>query len=578
MTPNPSPDSTPHLDISRKAMTFGAWALALLVLASSWAALANQWVQDDIFIILSNQAVHSLHEPWRFFLAAYWPEPFPPDLYRPITTILFAIQWAVGGGAPVTFRVVSILLYLASTLACWTLARRLLPPWPAWSAAALFAVHPVHVEAVAVAVNQSELIVAGVAFVVATVWIDRRRAGKPATGPWGLALLTAWSVTLLVKENAAVLPILLVAVELTVLKCPSVTPLRRADWYRLGAATIAVVAVMVAIRSAVLPDTRGSFVAEGLQGLSLSGRGLTMLAVVPEWFRLLAWPRSLQADYSPGEITAASGFGPAQAAGAGLLALATLILIATWRKQPVIAFGVLWLGIALGPVHNVLVPTGIVLAERTLFLGSAGFLIGTAAIVEAVRGSSGHRMWLDRLILLALGVLLTCGILRSSSRQQIWRDLPTFATQLLIDAPLSYRAHYTYAQMLAKVDDLAGAEVHFRRSIELFPNSWVVRAELADRYRLGGHCWPAVEQYQLVLGLNPYHTAARGSLVACQFFLGLYDEARAAAVEGTLLGREMVSFARYVAVADSAIAAKAAPGTVRLPPPVRTTSGEGDRQ
>ena len=118
-------------------------------------------------------------------------------------------------------------------------------------------------------------------------------------------------------------------------------------------------AVMVALAMAGCATMRGP-VAE-------TGRTLTMLGVVPEWFRLLIWPHHLQADYSPQEILPAEHLSSPQLLGLVLLAIAVLLLVATWRRQPVVAFGVLWLGIGIGPVHNVLVPTGIVLAERTLF-------------------------------------------------------------------------------------------------------------------------------------------------------------------------------------------------------------------
>lgn len=560
---------------SNQSRQFLVWGLALvaLVAASTWTALGNQWVQDDLFIILSNKAVHTLAAPWTFFHTPYWPEPFPPDLYRPVTMLLFAWQWTIGDGAPVVFRITSILLYLGTTLACWALARRLLPPVAAWCTAALFAVHPVHVEAVAVAVNQAELIVALVLMVAVTKWIDRRRAGLPVDGWWGLGLMLSWFAAILVKEHAVVLPLLIVAAECTVLRRPEIPRPLRKTWLRFTVATGVVLATVLVLRTNALPDAKGSFTAEGLQGLGIGGRALTMLGVVPEWLRLLAWPHRLKADYSVQEIVAATSFAGPQLLGTALLLLAVALIIATWRTRPVVAFGILWLGISLGPVHNVLVATGIVLAERTLFLGSAGFLLGVAALGHATwEALPERRRSLELLSAGTVALLLILGVSRSSSRQRVWYDLPTFAHQLLIDAPLSYRAHYTYAQVLYKADFRGAAEQHFRRSIELFPTSWVVRAELGDHYRTGGHCWPAADQYLLVLELNPHHTAARGSLVACLMYLGRYAEAADVARAGIPFGREVVNLTRYAALADSALAAKAPRGTVRLPPPIRADS------
>src|SRR3569833_716016 len=134
--------------------------IALVALTASLAGIANRFVSDDQPILLQNPAVAGLAH-WRdWFTHPFWPAPYPPDLYRPLTTMLLAMQHVLGGGAPIVFRIVSYALYVAVSLAVWKLARRMLPPAFALAAALLFAAHPLHVEAVALAVGQSELAVA----------------------------------------------------------------------------------------------------------------------------------------------------------------------------------------------------------------------------------------------------------------------------------------------------------------------------------------------------------------------------------------------------------------------------------
>src|SRR5690606_15132565 len=202
--------------------------------------------------------------------------------------------------SPAVFRVTSILLYALATLACWRLATRLLPASAAFAVAALFAVHPVHVESVAVAVNQAELMVALLLMMMTTSWIDHRRAGLPVVSGWGAGMLGLWFVAILFKEHAAVLPALLVLAEFTVLADGSTRPLGRVEWRRLGLAVALLVAIIIGIRDLVLHgDTKGSFTAEALVDQGVGGRLLTMLGVVPELFRLLILPPPLRADYSP---------------------------------------------------------------------------------------------------------------------------------------------------------------------------------------------------------------------------------------------------------------------------------------
>lgn len=369
-----------------------------------------------------------------------------------------------------------------------------------------------------------------------------------------------------------VFPVLLAGAEATILRDGVTPPLPRAAWRRMVVVVALVLVVTIAVRDLVLQgDTKGSFTAEALVGLSVGGRLFTMLGVVPEWLRLLVWPAHLRADYSPQEIMPATDFGMAQGIGLFLLVVAVALLIWTWRRQPAVAFGVFWLGVALGPVHNVLVPTGIVLAERTLFLGSAGFLIGAVALVAWRRSFRPSRS-VDVLLAGSVAVLLVCGVTRSASRQRVWRDLATLWHQTLIDAPLSYRAHHAYAQVLYGVNAKGTAERYYRRAMELYSGAWPVHLDLADKYRLAGDCWPAIELYRVLLRINPPHTAGRGSLIACLLYVGEYAEAAEMARIGIEQGRQTGYFRAYLATADSAAAVQAPAGTVRLPPPTSSDS------
>ena len=72
---------------------------------------------------------------------------------------------------------------------------------------------------------------------------------------------------------------------------------------------------------------------------------------------------------------ASQGLGGVELLGIALLILAGALIWATLRRAPVVAFGITWMAVTLFPVANLVVPTGIVLAERTLFLPSVGFVL-----------------------------------------------------------------------------------------------------------------------------------------------------------------------------------------------------------
>ena len=542
-------------------------AVALLAIAASAASLPNVFVQDDIPVVLKNQDNHSINAPWKAFTRPYWPKPFSPDLYRPLMSVGLATQWVAGGGKPVVFRALSVLLYAASAVAFFWLAAMLLPVEAAWVAATLFAVHPVHVEAVAVAVNQGELIVG----LIATLWVGSyilaRRRGDLSPRVC-VGFVVTYLATCFFKENAVILPGLLVAAEITVIRDP------RPFWTRVAAVRPLVLALaatglaFLTVRSSVLDNAVGSFTAEGLQGLTAGQRALTMLGVVPEWVRLFIWPAHLQADYSPQEITGALSWGTAQTLGIFLLAAAVIGALAARRTAPVVTFGLIWVGIALFPVSNVLVPTGIVLAERTLYLATVGFLLVVGALLPSVFAAvaAAHPL-IRRGSVAALALLLVAGAVASARRQRTWANPFAQSAQLLIDAPLSYRSHYGAASLLWEGHQREASEIEYQRALKLFPRSFAVPRELADRLRLEARCKEAIPLYQQALRYAPDLNEVRSSLIACLMYEGRYAEARSQARIGLSVdggGADSVNLRNFRATAERAMREKAAPGTVRL--------------
>ena len=540
-----------------------AGILALAILASI-SGITNQFAQDDFAFILRNDAVHDLARGPRFFLEPYVGPPRPPELYRPLALLSFAVQWAVGGGAPLIFRLVSYLLYGATCLAVFGLARMVLPAAVAFAVAALFAVHPVHVEAVALAVNQGELWVGLLSCVAVSRYVTARRAGplRPRTI---LGIAGLYFVACLFKENAAILPGLLLAAELFL------TPAGRglADRARATGPLYLLLALaglgFLAMRTAVLGgQLRGALIAEAIAPQNLGERALTMLTVVPHWFRLLLWPAGLQGDYSPSEIVARYTWVPEATVGALLIAGAVVAAVAARRRAPAISFGIVWVAVAVFPVHNVLVPTGVVLAERTLLLASVGamLLLGGVGSLLLERASASTRV----LFASVTGLLLILGTYRSASRHPDWSDMFSYwYVTANRDAPRSFRAHHALGEMYLLAGAEGLAEQEFRMSIALAPpNVSDVYLVYADMLRRRGHCHPAAALYQRSLTVNPGVHSVRMSLIACLIQLGRYPEAQQEISKGVPFGEHTGTWLRLREAADSALRAGAPPGAVRV--------------
>ena len=544
----------------------GAGILVLALLASV-SGIANQFAQDDFGFIFRNDAVHDLSHGLRFFLEPYVGPPRPPELYRPLALLSFAVQWAVGGGAPVIFRLVSYLLYAVTCLAVLRLARAELSAATAFAAAAIFAVHPLHVEAVALAVNQGELWVGLLSCVAVYRYVAARRAGPLRSGTV-LEIAALYFVACLFKEHAVVLPGLLLAAELILIPGRDGVIGRARATGRIYLGLLLVGLSFLAIRTAVLGgDLRGALMAEAIAPQNTGERALTMLTVVPHWFRLLFWPAHLQGDYSPSEIVARYTWVADATLGLLLIAGAGAAAVAARHRAPVISLGIVWMAVALVPVHNVLVPTGIVLAERTLFLPSIGaiLVLGGLGALLLERASGAVRV----LLASVTGLLLVLGTYRSATRHPDWSDMFNYwYVTANRDAPRSFRAHHALGEMYILADAYGLAEQEFRMAIALAPpNVSNVYLAYADLLRRRGFCEPAIELYRKSLNVDPESHAVRMSLIACLIQTGRYPDALEEIAKGVPLGEHTATWLRLRVIADSGRKAGAPPGSIRAPLP-----------
>jgi hypothetical protein len=526
-------------------------AIIALALASSLTSLGNGFAFDDLPIIAQDGRIHRLEQPWRFFTQPYWGPPALPALYRPLASLAFAVEWRLGGGSPLPFHLVNVLLYALICLVVYRLAVVLLGPTGGWWSAALFAVHPVHTEAVANAVGQSELW-AGLLVVLAVLsHVLARRRGELA-GRRIVLITLLYVAACLFKEHAIVLPGLLMLAETTILGGTPARTFERADLRRLwGALALAALAFWT-VHAGIVGSLSGDRANQTFWGMTARARLFTMLAVVPEWFRLLLVPVRLKVEYLPQEVERAYAFGRPQLAGAVLALAAGLAALASRRRLPVLTFGILWTAVALTPVSNVLVPSGVVLAERTLFLPSMGTVLAVAGLATWIAGWANSRAapW-RHLAPTAGAVLLLAGALRSAGRQSVWRNHDSFLDQMLVDAPRSYRSSWIRAHRLFAAREPAAGEAALATALALFPDDPQLLAEVADRYRGSGRCSAAVPLYRHSLSIDRRRFYLRTRLIECLIRLDRLDEARGE-VRRALSGRE-AGARRDAALVDSVV-------------------------
>lgn len=536
-------------------------AIALLALASSAIGVVNQFAYDDDYIILKNDAVHTLHHWWSAFSTSYWPKAWGGDGYRPLTMLSFRTEWVIGHGSPLVFHAANVLLYVACAVLMYALAVRLLPPAAAWLAAALFAVHPVHVEAVANVVGQSELLVGVAVLAAMLLYLRDRQSGDLRRRTMAIiALLYAFAC--FAKEHGVVLIALLGAVDLLLVhdQTPVGERVRRLRPFYL--LLVAVAVFFVGVRALVLAGHGGvggfqPFTPFSSLHISTPDRILTAFSVVPQWIRLLYWPAHLSSEYGPPAIRIAQGFGLWELPGMVLLLAVLALAVVLWRRRPALSFGIAVICITLLPSSNFILPAGIVLAERTLFLPSVGAMLvlgdAVAWAASTLRERVNGRWALVSRV--AAGVLILTGCVWSSVRTRVWHDNARLFAQTVLDAPDSYRAHFMYGAWLFEQKDRRQGEDEYHRGLALFPYDPGMSFSLAMQYYNAHLCAPALPLFRWTMALAPEFPEGHTAFATCLLEEGRYAEAKAEALRTTRYGRALPILRRLIFLADSAQAA-----------------------
>jgi Tfp pilus assembly protein PilF len=297
----------------------------------------------------------------------------------------------------------------------------------AWLVAALFALHPVHVESVAWLASRKDVL--GMAFFLAGVLIHLRGRGQRwRVGATTLCLVLAvWS-----KNTAIVLPVLLVAISLLHHREDPLRPSWWPQWVPLGLATVALLAVSLSLgeQVAMYAPVRGGSTAAAL---------LLETRVIFHYLGMILWPAELIIFYPeppllplahPASITALAGV---------LIMLAAVPLLA--RRQPLIALGLAWFFLGLLPVSQ-LVPIQNLMADRYLLLPLGGLLLALAPALVALRERWGLWPFIVGLVLaLSLGVA-------SFQQNRTWRSSEALWRHSLALHPDHHRVRRNLAGVL----------------------------------------------------------------------------------------------------------------------------------
>lgn len=436
-------------------------------------ALRCGFTYDDTGIVLENPALSAAAPWWAPLTRPYWPEPHQAGLYRPLTLASYRLQHVLTGPDATAFHLVNLLLHAAVTLLAFATARRLLGRERlAFSIALLYAVHPLHTEAVTGIVGRAELLAAlcGLGGYLAWIRGNRRESfGTPFLAGLGFALAAAS------KESAVGWLLLLAAHRAGLLPgAAGYGALRRGQRLRVGLkldlAVLAGIAAYLAARLAVLGTLVGlrdvTAIENPLVTAPAAQRILTACKILGESVWLHLWPSRLCADYSFDSIRLESS--PIGAGGLiVLLAFALLGAAVKLRRRAPVLIWCLALAVALYlPVSNLVFPIGTIMAERLWYLPSLGVLgaLTWAAVALA------RRLRLARALpwILAFLLLLLAG--RTWQRNRDWRDDRALFAAALEIVPDNVKARVNLASSLVRAERADEAEPHYAHALVILPD------------------------------------------------------------------------------------------------------------
>ncbi|MGA2382217.1 MAG: hypothetical protein ABSG61_02175 [Gemmatimonadales bacterium] len=509
-------------------------------------SLGNRFALDDGAIVERNPAAHSVGAAVEAFGHTYWPPGHAAGQWRPLVILSLAVDWQVSGGSPVWLHAVNVAWHAAATALLVPVLAAYVPVAAALAGAIVFAVHPVHVEAVANLVGRAEPMAAVFLMlaVLAGRAVRRRVREGRASWPAELALFGAVVAGLLTKEHAAVAVALLALDDLATREAlPQSLP------WRDYAVVVAFTAVWFLVRRGIDAGQSFTMLAPTFFGLGAAGRISTMLPVVFVLVRLLIWPFDLSPDYFPEVVPRLEH--PTLLGGAGLLLLVALAVLAvlTWRRSRALSAGLCIVGIAWLPTANLLFPTGIVLAERTLYLATTGVALVAAAGFAWLAGRHGARV-----AMVATGCVAVAFGARAVSQIPVWRDNRDLALWALEVHPEAYRAHQTAARALVRLGDLPDALRQYAVSIELYPLDHYNLTEAAAAALDAGRVSLALDYLRRAERLNGSYGLAQVLLAKALLAVGAPRDALAHAKRAVALLPRHPEAARMLAASYMALA------------------------
>lgn len=459
--------------------------------------LGNGFVTDDRSEVLKDHLIRSFANIPRLFSTGVWffANVKAENFYRPMKLLAYSVEYHLFGFHPLPWHVANLVLHFAVVASLYFLVRDLASAQLAFWSALWFAIHPIHVEAVAWIAGGNDLL-CGLALVLA-LWLYHR--GRSARMP---AASYAFSVALffaglLSKETAMTFPAIIVAYDFFYRQQP-LRELPRA--WRRYLAYFLVLAIYLALR------------VRALKGFAPAESGIPLTPWQMIWAVPVLAVKHLWLTFVPVGLNYWHIFVPVRGPGWEPLAAIALILLLLWamfrlrRTQPLLSLAMAWYWLTLLPALDIPKVSTNVLAERYLYIPSAGFCILAAWAWLWVLHQGGRSRWPQVARGTAYAGLLSVFFLYAAvviRRLPYWHDSLTLILQTSRQSPGAALIQAELGDYYQGHGDLARALGYAQRAIAIEPTNAYYRNSLFNIFLSAHHYGQALAAIQKAIELNP---------------------------------------------------------------------------
>jgi tetratricopeptide (TPR) repeat protein len=458
--------------------------------------------------------------------------------WHPLTWLSHLLDVQIYGMQAGGHHLTNLLLHVFSTLALFGLLRRMTGAvWRSAFVAALFAVHPLHVESVAWIAERKDVL--STLLSILTLWAYAAYVARRTTGRYA-AVLLCFAAGLMAKPMLVTLPVVLILLDIWPLRRIVISPGRRATGAvrstsnRVAALTVLgekipffAVAIAVSVATFFVQYRVGA--AGTLAQLPISFRLANGVIGYVRYIGQVVWPAGLAVFYP---------YPPAlppwwQVAGAAAaLVPVTVLAVRTAGSRPYIFVGWMWYLVMLLPVIGLFQAGDRLMADRFTYMPIVGlFLIVAWGVGDLLERHARLRPVVATVALLVVAAFATIAY----AQVQYWRDSETLWRRALAVTTANHRAHAALGGVLAEQGKTDEAIAEYREALRILPTQAEWRNELGLLYTKQNKIMEAMGQYALATRARPGYAEAHNNLGAMLARAGRRKEAIAEYTEAIRL-------------------------------------------